>query len=110
MTEQVTATAEAKSLIKEMKMLHGENLIFHQSGGCCDGSSPMLFVEGTLMIGDVDVKLGEIEDIPFYMNKKQYAYWQHTNLEIDVVNGKGGMFSIEGPTGKRFHIRSSVRT
>ncbi len=110
MTEQVTATEKAKSLIRELKKTHGENLIFHQSGGCCDGSTPMLFVEGTLIIGDVDVKLGEIEGVPFYMNNKQYEYWKHTNLEVDVVDGRGGMFSIEGPTGKRFHIRSSVRS
>ena len=56
------------------------------------------------------MKLGEIEGVPFYMNNKQYEYWKHTNLEVDVVDGRGGMFSIEGPTGKRFHIRSSVRS
>src|SRR5699024_3098791 len=110
MKEQVTATETAKSLIRDLKKTHGENLIFHQSGGCCDGSSPMLFVEGTLIIVDVDVKLCEMEVDIIYMNKKQYDYWKHTNLELDVVDGRGSMFSIEGLTGKRFHIRSSVRS
>ena len=103
--EQVYATDQARSLINELKEEHG-NLIFHQSGGCCDGSSPMCLKEGMTIIGDVDVQLGEIEGVPFYMNHKQYEYWKHTQITLDVVEGIGGMFSVEGPRGVRFHIRS----
>lgn len=103
--EQVYATDQARSLINELKEEHG-NLIFHQSGGCCDGSSPMCLKEGMMIIGDVDVQLGEIEGVPFYMNHKQYEYWKHTQITLDVVEGIGGMFSVEGPRGVRFHIRS----
>ena len=103
--EQVYATDQARSLINELKEEHG-NLIFHQSGGCCDGSSPMCLKEGMMIIGDVYVQLGEIEGVPFYMNHKQYEYWKHTQITLDVVEGIGGMFSVEGPRGVRFHIRS----
>ena len=103
--EQVYATDQARSLINELKEEHG-NLIFHQSGGCCDGSSPMCLKECMMIIGDVDVQLGEIEGVPFYMNHKQYEYWKHTQITLDVVEGIGGMFSVEGPRGVRFHIRS----
>ena len=103
--EQVYATDQARSLINELKKEHG-SLIFHQSGGCCDGSSPMCLKEGMMIIGDVDVQLGEIEGVPFYMNHKQYEYWKHTQITLDVVKGIGGMFSVEGPRGVRFHIRS----
>lgn len=103
--EQVEATEEAKTLIKELKEEHGE-LIFHQSGGCCDGSSPMCLKKEMMIIGDVDVHLGDIEGVPFYMNEKQYEYWKHTQITVDVVKGNGGMFSVEGPRGVRFHIRS----
>ena len=103
--EQVYATDQARSLINELKEEHG-NLISHQSGGCCDGSSPMCLKEGMMIIGDVDVQLGEIEGVPFYMNHKQYEYWKHTQITLDVVEGIGGMFSVEGPRGVRFHIRS----
>ena len=101
----IDATEAARSLIRELKEEHGP-LIFHQSGGCCDGSSPMCFREGTMIIGDADVKLGEVEGVPFYMHHRQYEYWKHTRLTLDVVEGIGGMFSIEGPRGVRFHIRS----
>src|SRR5690625_2272448 len=103
--KSVDATQSAKDLIKDLKKEHGE-LIFHQSGGCCDGSSPMCLKEGMMIIGDVDVQLGEIEGVPFYMNHKQYEYWKHTQITLDVVEGIGGMFSVEGPRGVRFHIRS----
>ncbi|QQD84387.1 MULTISPECIES: DUF779 domain-containing protein [unclassified Jeotgalicoccus] len=103
--EQVLATDEAKTLINELKEEHGE-LIFHQSGGCCDGSSPMCLKKGMMIIGDVDVHLGDIEGVPFYMNEKQYEYWKYTQITVDVVKGIGGMFSVEGPRGVRFHIRS----
>lgn len=103
--EKVEATDKARSLINELKQEHG-SLMFHQSGGCCDGSSPMCLKDGTMIVGNADVHLGEVEGVPFYMHKKQYEYWKHTQISLDVVDGIGGMFSVEGPRGVRFHIRS----
>ncbi|MFC0524865.1 DUF779 domain-containing protein [Pontibacillus salicampi] len=105
--DKVTATPQAIDLIEKLKAKHG-SLMFHQSGGCCDGSSPMCFADGDFMIGDSDVKLGEIGGCPFYIDKRQYEYWKHTQLIIDVVEGRGGMFSLEGPEGLRFLTRSKV--
>ncbi|WP_082232488.1 DUF779 domain-containing protein [Halobacillus massiliensis] len=109
MVERVTATEEALKLIDTLKEKHG-SLMFHQSGGCCDGSSPMCYQEGDLLIGSQDVFLGEIGGVPFYINKQQYDYWKHTQLIIDVVEGRGGMFSLEGVEGKRFLSRSRAFT
>ncbi|WP_026571028.1 MULTISPECIES: DUF779 domain-containing protein [Sediminibacillus] len=109
MVEKVTATAEAADLIERLKRRHGP-LMFHQSGGCCDGSSPMCFPRDEFRVGSSDVRLGVIEETPFYISKDQYEYWKHTQLIIDVVNGRGGMFSLEGPEGKRFLTRSRVFT
>ncbi|QOR65124.1 DUF779 domain-containing protein [Cytobacillus suaedae] len=103
----VTATDEALKLIEQLKVKHGP-LLFHQSGGCCDGSSPMCFPREEFLIGDADILIGEIGNTPFYMSKKQYEYWKHTNLIIDVVKGRGGMFSLEGPEGVRFLTRSTI--
>ncbi|STQ89040.1 DUF779 domain-containing protein [Iodobacter fluviatilis] len=105
MNNQVTATPAAQALIKTLAAKYGP-LMFHQSGGCCDGSSPMCFQAGELIIGDSDVLLGEIGGMPFYIGAAQFAYWQHTQLIIDVVEGRGGMFSLEGATGLRFLTRS----
>lgn len=107
MVERVVVTEEALALINSLKEVHGP-LMFHQSGGCCDGSSPMCFPRDEFRTGDADVLLGEIGDTPFYMAKDQYDYWKHTQLIIDVVDGRGGMFSLEGPEGKRFLTRSRV--
>jgi hypothetical protein len=104
---RVLATDAALALIAKLKAKHGP-LMFHQSGGCCDGSSPMCFPEGELLVGDSDVLLGEIGGCPFYMSAAQYEYWQHTQLIIDVVPGRGGMFSLEGPEGLRFLTRSRL--
>ncbi|MGR9048314.1 DUF779 domain-containing protein [Halobacillus faecis] len=109
MVERVKATDDALELIEMLKEKHGP-LLFHQSGGCCDGSSPMCYEEGDLMIGSQDVLLGKIGETPFYINKKQYDYWKHTQLIIDVVEGRGGMFSLEGVEGKRFLTRSRAFT
>ncbi|ASF41117.1 acetaldehyde dehydrogenase [Halobacillus halophilus] len=109
MIERVTATDAALELIDKLKDKHGP-LMFHQSGGCCDGSSPMCYPDGDLMIGKQDLLLGEIGSSPFYINKKQYEYWKHTQLIIDVVDGRGGMFSLEGVEGKRFLSRSRAFT
>lgn len=109
MLERVLATDATLELIEQLKVKHGP-LMFHQSGGCCDGSSPMCYPDGDLIIGDQDVLLGRIGDVPFYMHKNQYDYWKHTQLIIDVVDGRGGMFSLEGVEGKRFLTRSRAFT
>ena len=102
---QVVATDATLALLDELKKRHGP-LMFHQSGGCCDGSAPMCFPLGEFIVGDNDVHLGDIGGVPFYISESQYEYWCHTQLIIDVVPGRGGMFSLEGPTGKRFLTRS----
>jgi uncharacterized protein len=109
MSEQpkVIATEAALQLIEKLKAKYGP-LMFHQSGGCCDGSSPMCYPQGDLIIGDSDVLLGEIGGCPFYISAAQYEYWKHTQLIIDVVPGRGGMFSLEGPEGVRFLTRSRL--
>ncbi|KXH80754.1 DUF779 domain-containing protein [Sporosarcina sp. HYO08] len=109
MTKRVIATDAALELIDHLKAKHGP-LMFHQSGGCCDGSSPMCYPDGELIIGDQDVLLGTIGGAPFYMHKNQFEYWKHTQLIIDVVEGRGGMFSLEGVEGVRFLTRSRAFT
>ena len=106
---RVLASDAALELITRLKAKHG-SLMFHQSGGCCDGSSPMCYPEGDLLVGDGDVRLGEIGGCPFYMSAPQFEYWKHTQLTIDVVPGRGGMFSLEGPEGLRFLTRSRLFT
>ncbi len=106
---RVLATDAALDLIARLKAKHGP-LMFHQSGGCCDGSSPMCYPDGDLLVGSGDVLLGEIGGCPFYMSVAQYEYWKHTELTIDVVPGRGGMFSLEGPEGLRFLTRSRLFT
>jgi len=105
--QKVLATDAALALIERLRSKYGP-LMFHQSGGCCDGSSPMCYPAGEFMIGDQDVLLGDIGETPFYMSRAQYEYWKHTQLVIDVVPGRGGMFSLEGPEGVRFLTRSRV--
>jgi len=107
MIERVGVTAEAAQLIERLRDEHGE-LMFHQSGGCCDGSSPMCYPRGEFRVGSRDVYLGEIAGCPFYMGADQFAYWKHTHLTIDVVPGRGGGFSLEAPHGVRFLVRSRV--
>jgi uncharacterized protein (DUF779 family) len=104
---QVLATDLAIHLIRVLREKHGP-LMFHQSGGCCDGSSPMCYPRGEFIIGDADVQLGEVDGEPFYMGRSQFEYWKHTQLTLDVVPGRGGMFSLDGPEGLRFLIRSRV--
>jgi uncharacterized protein (DUF779 family) len=105
--ERVAVTEEAAKLIATLRAEHGE-LMFHQSGGCCDGSSPMCYPRGEFRVGARDVYLGEIAGCPFYMGADQFAYWRHTHLTIDVVPGRGGGFSLEAPHGLRFLVRSRV--
>ncbi|AOY96555.1 acetaldehyde dehydrogenase [Cupriavidus sp. USMAA2-4] len=104
---RVTATDAALALIARLVRDHGP-VLFHQSGGCCDGSAPMCFPRGEFLVGGSDVKLGEIGGVPFYMSESQFEYWQHTQLIIDVVPGNGGMFSMERATGLRFLTRSRL--
>ena len=104
---QVTATPATLALIERLRAEHGQ-LMFHQSGGCCDGSAPMCFAAGEFLVGDADRLLGHIGGMPFYISAAQFEYWKHTQLIIDVVEGRGGMFSLEGPTGKRFLTRSRL--
>jgi len=106
-TRRVLATTSALALIEQLKVKHGE-LMFHQSGGCCDGSSPMCYPRGEFMVGDSDVQLGEVDGEPFYMSKSQFEYWKHTQLTLDVVPGRGGMFSLDNGEGVRFLIRSRI--
>ena len=109
MVERVLVTDAALDLIERLRAKHGK-LMFHQSGGCCDGSSPMCYPQGEFRVGGSDVKLGEIGGVPFYMNADQFDYWKHTQLIIDVVPGRGSGFSLEAPEGLRFLTRSRVFT
>jgi uncharacterized protein len=109
MTERVSATPQALDLIAELESIHGP-VMFHQSGGCCDGSSPMCYPRGEFRVGISDVKLGEIGGAPFYMSAAQFEYWKHTHLTIDVVPGRGSGFSLEAPESVRFLTRSRLFT
>ncbi|MGZ3419002.1 MAG: DUF779 domain-containing protein [Polyangiales bacterium] len=104
---RVDLTEEAASLVRELVAEHGP-LLFHQSGGCCDGSAPMCFPRGDFRVGARDVLLGTIEGCPFYIGAEQYERWKHTHLTIDVVKGRGAGFSLEAPRGVRFLVRSRV--
>jgi len=104
---KVSATPEAGTLLAEIIADHGP-VLFHQSGGCCDGSSPMCYPRDEFIIGDNDVKLGEIGDTPVYISAPQYEVWKHTDLIIDVVPGRGGMFSLDNGREKRFLTRSTI--
>jgi uncharacterized protein len=97
------------ALMETLRAKYGP-LMFHQSGGCCDGSSPMCYPLGDFMVSDSDVLLATIEGSPFYMSKPQFEYWKHTQLILDVVPGRGGMFSLDNSEGVRFLIRSRVFT
>lgn len=109
MTPRVTLTLKASELIAELKARYGE-LMFHQSGGCCDGSQPMCFEKGDFKLGQSDVCLGVIDGCEFWMSKDQFEYWQHTQLTIDVVSGRGSSFSLEIPLGLRFLTQSRLFT
>jgi uncharacterized protein len=111
--ERVGFTDGAAAVIRQLTKQHGP-LMFHQSGGCCDGSSPMCYQLGELRTSDADVLLGELavegvaEPVPFWMSVSQFAYWSHTHLTVDVVPGRGSGFSLEAPEGVRFLIRSRL--
>lgn len=111
-------TPEAADLLRSLRATHGKPLMFHQSGGCCDGSAPMCYTQGTFLTGAADVQLGDLDIgpddvdatgvVPVFISREQFNYWSHTHITIDVVPGRGAGFSIEGPTGNRFIIRSRI--
>ncbi len=105
--DQVTATPAALALIADLVAHHGP-VLFHQSGGCCDGSSPMCYPRDEFLVGEGDILLGAIGGAPFYISRPQFEYWKHTQLVIDVVEGRGGMFSLENGSGRRFLTRSRL--
>ena len=107
MTDRVTATPAALALIEELQADYGP-VLFHQSGGCCDGSSPMCYPQNDFIVGDRDVRLGEISGAPVYIGAAQFDLWRHTQLIIDVVPGRGGMFSLDNGRERRFLTRSRV--
>jgi uncharacterized protein (DUF779 family) len=115
MVDRVALTEAAEELLRTLTDIHGP-LMFHQSGGCCDGSAPMCYPDGDFRIGGQDVHLGDLtveglaKPIGFYMSAAQYEYWKHTHLTVDVVKGRGSGFSVEAPEGVRFLIRSRILT
>ena len=110
MIDRVIATPATLELIARLQQEYGPDLFFHQSGGCCDNSAANCYMAGDLTIGAYDVHLGDIGGVPFYISASQYEYWKHTQLIIDVIDGQGGTFSLEGSTGKAFHTRSRLFT
>lgn len=106
-TARVTATFAALELLDAIRKEHGP-LVFHQSGGCCDGSQPMCFPKDEFRLGSQDVRLGMVDGVEFWMHAEQFQYWKHCQLTLDVVDGRGSSFSLEIPYGKRFHIRSRL--
>jgi len=107
MITRVLISDQAKKVIDQLRDEHGP-LMFHQSGGCCDGSSPMCFAQGEYLISDNDAYMGDVHGCPFYMSKEQYEYWKHTQLTLDVTDGRGASFSLEIPLGLRFVIKSRI--
>ena len=110
MVDKVVATPAALELVAQLQAQYGPELMFHQSGGCCDNSAANCFLPGEITMGAGDVYLGDIGGCPFYIGIGQYETWKHTQLIIDVIEGHGGTFSLEGATGKAFHTRSRVFT
>lgn len=106
---RIDITEKAAEVVEQLKEKHGE-LIFHLSGGCCDGSSPMIFEKEDMYLDDSDMHMGEIAGVQFYMNKDQFEYWKHTHLTIDITSGRGSSFSLEIPLGLRFLIHSRLLT
>ncbi|WP_457617586.1 DUF779 domain-containing protein [Lutibacter sp.] len=107
--ERVAITDEAIKIVEELKTKYGE-LIFHQSGGCCDGSAPMIFEKEDMYLDDSDILLGQLAGINYYMNQDQFEYWKHTHLTVDITEGRGSSFSLEIPLGVRFIIHSRILT
>ena len=108
-TRRVVVTPEAAEIIHRLQQEHGP-LMFHQSGGCCDGSSPMCFQDGEFRVGASDIRIGEIHGCPFYISRSQFEHWQDTHLTIDVTPGRGASFSLVIPLGVRFVTKSRLFT
>ncbi|TAF63800.1 MAG: DUF779 domain-containing protein [Cytophagales bacterium] len=106
---RVLVSEEAAKIIDQLRQEHGE-LMFHQSGGCCDGSQPMCFAKGELRVGSNDVWIGNIHGCGFFMSADQFEYWKHTQLFIDITPGRGSSFSLEIPLGLRFIVKSRMYT
>ena len=109
MIKRVLVTPAAENVIAQLKEKFGP-LMFHQSGGCCDGSQPMCFEKGEFKVGGSDVKIGTIADCEFFMSRDQFEYWKHTQLTIDITPGRGSSFSLEIPMGLRFIVHSRLYT
>ena len=107
--ERIAITNAAVKIVNQLKEKHGD-LIFHQSGGCCDGSSPMILPKDEMYLDESDILLGAIEGVNFYMNQDQFEYWKHTHLTVDITQGRGSSFSLEIPLGFRFIIHSRLLT
>ena len=105
--KRVTITEAAAQIVRQLKEKHGD-LIFHQSGGCCDGSAPMIFEKDEMYLDESDILLGTVEGVNFYMNQDQFEYWKHTHLTVDITEGRGASFSLEIPLGLRFLIHSRL--
>lgn len=106
---RVDITKRAEKVLQELKSKHGK-VIFHQSGGCCDGSSPMLLPKEDFYLDESDIHMGEIGGVKFYMNEAQFEYWKHTHLTVDITEGRGSSFSLEIPEGYRFIVKSRLLT
>ncbi len=109
MTKRVLVSSEAAKVIAALKEKFGP-LMFHQSGGCCDGSQPMCFEKGEFKVGGSDIKIGNIEDCDFFMSRDQYEYWKHSQITIGITPGRGSSFSLEIPMGIRFIVHSRIFT
>ncbi len=107
--KRVAITDKAIEVLNQLREKHGE-LIFHQSGGCCDGSAPMIFEEGDMYLDDSDILLGQLDGVNYYMSQDQFEYWKHTHLTVDITAGRGSSFSLEIPLGVRFIIHSRLLT
>jgi uncharacterized protein (DUF779 family) len=107
--ERVAITEKAVKILELLKDKYGQ-LIFHQSGGCCDGSAPMILEKEDMYLDESDVLLGTLKDVNFYMNQDQFEYWKHTHLTVDITEGRGASFSLEIPLGLRFFIQSRLLT
>jgi uncharacterized protein (DUF779 family) len=107
--QRLAITEKAAEIVRKLKKEHGE-LIFHQSGGCCDGSAPMIFEKEDMYLDDSDILLGQLEGVNYYMNQDQFEYWKHTHLTVDITEGRGSSFSLEIPLGLRFIIHSRLLT
>lgn len=108
MIQRVLITEEAQKVVDTLRTRFGSELMFHQSGGCCDGSAPMCFEKGDFKVGAQDIWLGQVYGCDFFMSRDQFEYWKHTQLTLDVTPGRGSSFSIEIPMGIRFIIRSRL--